>query len=381
MTLIFKHQLNFRSIVALVGIFPVFATAGSQAEENQRFSIRGFGTVGAAHSNNELAEYATNLNQPSGPGRGRSWDFTADTKAGIQLDGKLTNQLAAVVQLTSRKLASNGFQPEVEWANIKYQATPDFSVRLGRVALSTLMQSDARLVSYSLVPVRVPVEIYNITPPTNSDGIDATYVAHFGMATNTLQASFGRTKTKLAVGIPDGVVISEVQARKIINIANTLESGRLSLRASYFKANLSIPGFTYRYDMKAIGALYDLGVWFVQGEVAKSNGGGLTKNQEALYALGGVRLSAVTPYASYAKANPQDPQLPSGAGFKQTTATFGVRWDYSANTALKLQYDRIDAPGLRATQGSGSYFIKQTTSFLLNGGKINLVSAAVDFVF
>ncbi|MES2260968.1 MAG: porin [Pseudomonadota bacterium] len=381
MTFLISPIFLARRTAIAAGITVACASGVVHAEDDHRFSIRGFGTIGAVHSDNGQSDYVTNLYQPGGPGRSRSWDVTTDTKAGAQLDAKLADQLSAVLQITSRKLSSNNFTPKVEWANIKYQVTPDFSIRAGRIALSTLMQSDARLVSYTLTPVRVPLEIYNITPPTNSDGIDATYRVNIGKVNNTVQASYGRSDSKLALGIPDGVIVAEANARKIINIADTVEIGDLTLRASYFKSDIHTLGTSFRYDMKALGALYDAGAWFVQSEFAKSNGGGLTKNQEAWYALGGMRVKSFTPYVSYAKSKPQDPLLAGATGFEQTTSSIGVRWDFMSNTALKVQYDHVDAPGVLATQGSSTYFVKQNTGFFLNGGNTNLVSVAVDFVF
>ncbi len=381
MTFLISPTLLARRTAIAAGITVACASGLVHAEDEQRFSIRGFGTIGAVHSDNEQGDYATSLYQPGGPGRSRSWDVTTDTKAGVQLDARLADQLSAVVQLTSRKLASNNFTPKVEWANIKYQVTPDFSIRAGRIALSTLMQSDARLVSYTMSSVRVPLEIYNITPPTNSDGIDATYRMNFGKVSNTVQASYGRSDSKLALGIPEGILVTEAKARKIINIADTVEIGDLTLRASYFKTDLNILGTIYQYDMKAVGVLYDAGAWFVQSEFAKSNGDGLTKNQQAWYALGGMRIKAFTPYISYAKAKPQDPLLAGATGYEQSTSSLGVRWDFMSNAALKVQYDHIDGPGLFATRGSSTYFVNQSTGLFLNGGKTNLVSVAVDFVF
>lgn len=373
-------QISSRRSVLAAALFLACSASSAQAQNDNRFSIRGFGTIGVVHSDNGEGDFVANLNQPSGPGRSRSWDATTDTKAGIQLDARLSDELSAVVQLTSRKRSDNNFTPAVEWANVKYQVTPELSIRAGRIALSTLMQSDARLVSYTLTAVRLPLEMYNIAPPTNSDGFDVAYASQIGNASNTLRASYGRTDIDLALGIPEGHIVSEVKARKIINVSDTVEVGALTLRASYFKSDLTVNGVTHRYNMKALGALYDAGAWFAQGELARSNGDGLTKDQQVWYALGGMRIKAFTPYVSYAKAQPRD-SMATGAGFDQETSTLGVRWDFRAGTALKVQYDRISAPGVLATRGSGSYLVNQTSDMFLKGGKTNLVSVAVDFVF
>ncbi|NRR31699.1 porin [Oxalobacteraceae bacterium] len=380
MTIIISPKLLTRRTALAAGISIACVSGLAHAEDDQRFSLHGFGTIGLVHSDNAQADFVSNLQQPSGPGRSRATDFTTDTKAGVQLNAKLLDQWTAVLQVTSKKLHSNNFSPKVEWANVKYEATPDFSVRVGRIALASLMQSDARLVGYASTPIRVPLETYNIIPPTNSDGVDATYQMHFGTTTNTIQASYGRNDSHVAIGIPDNVLILESKARKILNVSDAVEIGALTLRASYFRTDLNISGTVYRYDMKALGAVYDPGAWFVQSEYTRSNGGGLTKNQAAWYAMGGLRLKAFTPYLGYATAKPQDPLLPA-AGYQQTTTTAGIRWDFRSNASLKLQYDQIKMPGAIPSGGSAGYFVKQDIGAYLNGGKTKLLSLAVDFVF
>lgn len=362
------------------GAVAVAVACAASLAQAQDLSIHGFGTAGLVHSDNDQADFAANLNQPGGPGRSRSWDFTPDSKAGLQLSTRLDARWSAVLQVTSRKLAGNDFNPRVEWANVQYALTPDLSLRAGRIALSTLMHSDARLVGFAQAPIRVPLETYNIVPPTNSDGIDATWVAPVGAASNTLQASYGRTDVGLAVSVPEGAAVSVAKARKIVNVANALEIGALTLRASYFQSDIHTLGAVFGYRMKALGALYDAGRWFAQGELVRSHSSGLTKTTGAWYGLGGLRIAAVTPYLGYAQIRPLD-RLQAGIGTQQRTRSAGVRWDARPGLAVKVQYDRINAPGALATGGSPSYLVNQTTGSFLNGGETNLASVAVDFVF
>jgi hypothetical protein len=53
----------------------------------------------------------------------------------------------------------------------------------------------------------------------------------------------------------------------------------------------------------------------------------------------------------------------------------GLRWDFMKNAAAKLQYDHIDL-------GSNSFgpLVNKSSSYQ-PGGKLNLVSVAIDFVF
>ena len=81
------------------------------------------------------------------------------------------------------------YKPVIEWANIKYQVTPDLSLRFGRIALPIFLAADYRKVGYAYPWVRTPVEVYNALPLSNSDGVDATYRWNRAPLKNVTQAS------------------------------------------------------------------------------------------------------------------------------------------------------------------------------------------------
>jgi hypothetical protein len=83
----------------------------------------------------------------------------------------------------------NTYTPHVEWANVKYQFTPDLSVRCGRTALPIFMVTDSREIGYANPRVRPPDELYRIVPVRSIDGADASYRVSLGPATNTLQVT------------------------------------------------------------------------------------------------------------------------------------------------------------------------------------------------
>jgi hypothetical protein len=121
----------------------------------------------------------------------------------------------------------------------------------------------------------------------------------------------------------------------------------------------------------------------------------------AWYASGGYRLGKFTPYLTYAQVDTDsrtsDPGLTlSGlppvlaapaAGLNtglndllasspaQKTISAGVRWDFAKNAALKLQFDQT-----RLGAGSPGMLINLQPGFQ-TGGRFNVFSATVDFVF
>jgi hypothetical protein len=123
--------------------------------------------------------------------------------------------------------------------------------------------------------------------------------------------------------------------------------------------------------------------------------------RSAWYASGGYRLGKFTPYVTYARtkseSNTSDPGLTLAglppflagpatglnAGLNavlgsvpvQKTVSVGARWDFAKSAALKLQFDHT-----RLGAGSPGTLINLQPGFQ-PGGKFNVFSATIDFVF
>lgn len=382
------------------------------------FSFGGYGTAGVAHSSESRADYTSYFLKPSGAGYSRSWSADVDSRLGAQVSANINPQLSAVVQIVSEQRYDNTYTPILEWANVKYKVTPDLSIRVGRIALSTFLAADYRKVGYAIPWVRTPVEVYGMVPISNSDGVDVSYRLYAGNLTNTLKASYGKSDVKFA---GDNIA----QVKNMWGVSNTVEHGAASVRFSYLQSSLNVdyaqPFFnafrqfgaqgvsladTYDVDNKAItvislGGSYDPGKWFAMAEWARSHTRSIFGDKTAWYVSSGYRFGRFTPYITYAqvKANSRtyDPGLntamlpPASAGVAmslnaslnslleaipvQKTISIGGRWDLMKNVALKLQYDHI-----RLGAGSQGTLIQRQSDFR-TGGKVNVVSAVVDFVF
>ncbi len=382
------------------------------------FSFSGFGTLGATHSSEDNADFPAGIFHPNGAGHTRSWSPEVDSLIGGQVSARMTPELSAVVQVIAEQNYDGTYTPHVEWVNIKYQFTPDLSVRIGRVELPTFLFSDTRKVGYTLPWVRPPVEVYGLIPITASDGGGFSYRLNGADLTNTTQGSYVQSNTPQ----PDnrGPAI----ARDSINFSNTTEYKSLTFRVSYQHALLtitSLDGFlnTFRmfgpqgvaiadrYDSdgkpvvtEVVGASYDPGRWFVISEWAHTRLNSFLGEDTAWYVSGGYRLGQFTPYATYAEeraASNSDPGLtltglPSAAaGFAaglnaglntilegipdQHTVSLGARWDCAKNFDLKMQFDHT-----RIGADSDGALINIQPGFR-PGGTVNLFTATIDFVF
>jgi hypothetical protein len=402
---------------ALIGLA---CAAYAHADDLARpaWSFSGFGSAGVAYSNHAHGDYITSALKPDGVGASGSWSTSLDSRLGAQLKYTANDKWSAVVQAVTEQRLDNSYRPVIEWANVKYQATPDLALRVGRIALPMFLAADYRKVGYALPWARTPVEVYGVIPLTSSDGIDATYRFNQGAVKNVTQAFFGRTRLALPAG-------GAIEAKRLAGFANTTEYGAASVRLSMLRTDLSIDilrdlfdglrqfgpqgvalAERYALDNKQVTALsigvnYDPGRWFVMSELGRMRTRSLLGDTTGLYATAGYRLGEFTPYVAYARVKADSAttergldlsRLPPAAARAgailngslnallttvpaQRTISIGARWDCATDVALKLQLDRATPQ-----DGSRGTFTNIQPSFR-SGSAVNVASAVLDFVF
>jgi opacity protein-like surface antigen len=335
------------------------------------FTLSGFGTLGMAHSSLETADYVGSSLQPNGAGATRRYDFENDSKLGVQLTARLTDKLSAVVQVISQHEYDNTFHPRLEWANVKYAFTPDFSVRVGRIEVPTFLNSEYRNVGYAFPWVRLPVEVYNAQPLTSSDGADMSYRIGKRGVSNTVRVAYGYSVFHVNPGM------FRATGKNIISVDDTLEVGNFLGHVGYQHATVELPFVAnVPVNVYSIAASYDPGSWFVQGELARVTVAQVTPGYVSGYVTGGVRVAKTTLFTTYAQSHGLGhatviPNYNNG----QRDLSVGARWDFMKNVDLKVQYDHVWVP-----DGSTGTFINQRYGYQLGSGA-NVFSAALDFVF
>lgn len=398
----------------------LWASAGHAEEAAApRFSLDGFATFGWVHSTEDDADFVGALLIPEGAGHTRAWSAEVDSRLGLQLAARFTPRLSGVVQVIAEQQHDGSYGPRVEWANLRFDATTDFAVRIGRTVLANFLISDYRKVGYANPWVRPPVELYGLVPVTSSDGIDFTWRQAVGSVTHTLHADFGGIDTNL----PNGA--GKVRAREAWGLSDTLEAGALTARMSYRQGTLRVQPFNTlfdafrqfgpegiavaeRYDadgnsfhFTGLGASYDPGDWFLTGEWGRLRSGSAIGDRSSWYASAGYRWREFTPYVIHGRTRSHD--HPSGPGLtpanylpeladtvlalnagladlfasipQQKTVSLGARWDFRQDFALKVQYDHT-----RVGDGSRGNLVNIQPGFR-PGGDLDLLSVSVDFVF
>lgn len=131
------HKLAATLLGAMMG-YTGEVRASGEAPGASMFSFSGFGTLGAVHSNEDHADF-TSVLKPNGAGYTHRWSTDVDSRIAGQINARFTSRLSAMVQVISEQLADNTYRPHVEWANLKYQPTPQISFRAGRIVLPALL--------------------------------------------------------------------------------------------------------------------------------------------------------------------------------------------------------------------------------------------------
>lgn len=382
------------------------------------WTFGGFGTAAVSYSDNRQADFASSVLKATGAGYSDAWSPHVDSRLGAQLGVTVNKQWSGVVQVITEQRLDRSYRPMVEWANLKYQATPDLSLRVGRIALPIFLAADYRKIGYAYPWARTPGEVYGALSISSSDGVDASYrwqAAGFKLLT---QGFVGGTDLDLYQGYT-------VKARKLTGVSTTAERGAFSSRISAFSSKVSInladdlfDGFNQfgpqgqalarqygvqrkRFNALTVGASYDPGNWFVMAELGRFNSHSFLGKSITGYASAGYRIGAFTPYLAYAASHARSPtrdpglaldglppplaapagQLNAGLNYLlmsvpvQNTVSAGVRWDARRNVALKLQFDRV-----RVGEGSRGTQINVQPGFGARPN-VNLASAVLDFVF
>jgi len=382
------------------------------------WKFSGFGTVGAVHSDERQADFVASIMKGSGAGRTDDWSRHVDTRLGGQVDYTYDAKWSAVLQVVTEQRLDYSYEPRVEWANIKYQVTPELALRIGRIALPMFIAADYRKVGYAYPWIRTPMEVYGVLPLGSSDGADISWRWNGESMRSTTQVLYGRTNTPLYDG-------ARLRGRGIAGLSHTVEQGDFSARASVITTRLSLSLFPELFDAldsfgaqgrdiarrlrvqdkrasaMSIGLNYDPGQWFVMGEAGRSKVDGYLGSTRSAYLSGGWRHANLTPYAGFARVWGQLPPGPTSltlAGLprpyaaagsvvntglaammravpSQSTLSAGLRWDLASNLALKLQHERVTT-----RSGSRGMFINSVPDYQ-SGHTAHVTSAALDFVF
>ncbi len=420
-----NHKLRHLPLAAAALVACAGAHAGYQSPDGN-FSLSGFGTLGLSKSTTNEA-YFYYPGQRGGATRTAS--FNPASKLAVQGTYKFTPTLSGTAQVMTKFDGEGQYQPEIEWAFGKWQATPGLTLRAGRMGAPYFMISDFRNVGYANTSVRPALEVYGQVSVSQFDGADIAYQTNLGDATITSSLWSGDSSTQYTSTLTKAPSLLEI--KKTVGITAQAEfSNGLTVRFGHTEGKLNVKnesgaqllgyGGTAGYALvnpdsakatfDGVGLMYDQDNWIFNAEFTKRKTKSFITNTTGWYALLGYRVNQWTPYFGVGKVsykndenlvNPYAPAYAGAAGGRytltqaslntqklaQTTISTGARWDVMPNVALKAQWDHIKKP----KDSTGFFLIgdpsiavsplTSSTSFLKTEHKVDVLTLSVDFIF
>jgi len=397
--------------ISLGGPSPSWAIDNEVLPELPDISLHGFGTLGITRSNNDNAQFIRDLTQPQGAGA--QWTAKVDSVLGVQANVRFSPRTEAVLQAVTRYHGNESYQPELTWAFLKHDFSPDFSLRGGRLGTEFYMLGDSRLVGYSNLSVRPPPDFYGTLVFSYIDGVDvsATLPVASGLLKSKLFAGQSPEKTTFA---PD--LLWNLQGSTLVGGYVDYLSGPWQVRLSHAQVRFElespldaavqagsnplsgVPYLSLVPEMamanrlshfSSIGLVYDQGplnVQFMLNQIRHDSPA--YADSRAGYLMAAYRLGALTPYLGVSRSLSILEALPTSASAlvdavtkvlaarrytDQHTYTMGGRWDVQKSLALKAQVDWIRG------QPSSVFLFKNRQAGW--DGNMTVVSLALDFVF
>jgi len=390
--------------------------------------VSGFGTLGLSHVQAPQGwGFRRELTQSASD---KPWRHDVDTRLGVQANYSLGSQFELVAQVIARKRATHAEDGDsLEWAYVAYRPNADWTLRAGRVNVDAFLMADYRNVGYGFTAARPPVELYAMLP-TTLDGVDLARSWFQGDAQWRAKLMVGSTQIgDFATGDPGrvrdvvGAMVSREEAGLLVRASASRARIRLDLGSTQPAVDaltqlggLPIPAVAAQAQLLRdrlgasvipatfleLGLRYEQGDWQWSAEVVRIKAVPLVR-QTSAYATVGHRIGEWTPFVGYSRTRDAMPVLatpdwqaaltpvigPAAAAQSQALGalvtasvnqarvqqsgwSLGARWDFHAQAALKLQWDRfrIDADGPGLWTGANG-----------QAGRAHVATAVVDFIF
>ncbi len=369
-----------RTLVPRYLALMLLAVAGlalpAAAMEPVPLEFRLFGTLGLASASSDKAEFRRDISQPDGVSDG-DWSGQVDSLLGVQVSYLHSEHLEATAQAVSRYRYDGSWRPELTLAFVGYQPSPSTQLRAGRLGNELFALADSRLVGYSYLPVRPPLDFFGELISYHLDGLDLAHTHSLGNGLLRGKVFLGHTSESLPLeGQPwgtdntrlHGAYLTYTEAGWSYRLAygqarfgadlplrnNLVGRGVPAPLANTVADALRVEGRDSRYT--SIDLMYDSGPLQLRMSCNRANHEPeFFQDSRSIYLLGSYRLGKWTPYLGYSWINSRATTLTTGDAAAdalisqaiahthaaQKTTSLGLRWDFRRHWDLKLQWDAV----------------------------------------
>jgi len=177
----------WRSAATLIVL--VLASFGSVRAVAADLTLTGFGTVGYARSDQDF-QYLRYIDNDG--------TFKTDSLIGIQAEAQFNSQWGATVQavVSAPRTRDDGHEAKVRWAFLSFRPDNEWLIRVGRVRPPVLINTQNAEVGVTYDQLRLPAEVYSLSPVYDFDGAAVTKTWALGSAELSLDGYWGKTNVK-----------------------------------------------------------------------------------------------------------------------------------------------------------------------------------------
>ncbi|WP_269521089.1 hypothetical protein [Alteromonas sp. BMJM2] len=370
--------------------------------EQETLKVSGFGALATATADTRSYQFRNDRSQ-SEIAKKDGFAFKPLSLIGVQFDYSVSNNLDIVGQFVYRAQDEQTIDSVTQMAFLRYDLTPSWQLRAGRLAADIFQFSDTRDVSIAYPWVKVPTEVYGIVPARSFDGADISYLKPYTDFNLQVKAFWGQGESDFTSNEYEPITFNNLRSVGVefaafdwsVALKHTQTEAKNDNADSAFVAtavaqlqpfwsgatdfanSLSLSGATIQYTSLYMNRY--LGDWEVSGELAHIDSDSLALR----HSLNGfINLSyhhgAHTFYGLFSFADsdnyflseeqPGFPITPDTAelavfveevgstlAHNQQSFSLGWRWDLKENLAFKAQVERTDiearGSGLRARDG------------------------------
>lgn len=169
-----------------VGVSAAVLCAAATATD---LSLTGFGTIGYAVSDQRF-QYLRYID--------KGGTLKTDSLVGLQGELVFDPQWSATVQVVASapRTRDDGYDAQVRWAFVSYRPNNEWLFRAGRLRPPVLINTQNAEVGVTFDPVRLPVEVYSLSPAYDVDGVALTRTWARDDSEISLDAYLGNSKIK-----------------------------------------------------------------------------------------------------------------------------------------------------------------------------------------
>ena len=388
------------------------------------FSYSGFGTLGYAQTDTDLAQVGYS-GQPEGIDEDGTFKF--DSKFGLQVTARFNDMFFATVQGVAYEDLTSEWEPRLDWAYVGFKPVSSLTIRGGYLRAPMFMYSDSVFIGYANTWVRPPLEVYRLTPVYQLLGGDVVWRQNFGRTTASLQAYYGESEIEAGGGSIGAKTKMDVP--EWYGLVGSIEAGPLSARVGYSRISMpddltdarlqpAIDQLDYyaglgctecaidagrlavaglELEILSVGAQYDDGGNVAIAEYARRETGRIvTNDMYSAYFTYAYRFGSFMPYATYAIARHdgyESSAIPASSPFAglaavaegalavttndQDTYSVGLRYELPGMPVLKGSVVKLKYDHIKAKEGNG-LFTNVQPGF---EGETDMVSVSFDFIF